>query len=211
MNMPAAKRPFADIMAKFISVIFHPVFMPLYGLIIIFSAPTLFGFLPSVQKKIVLLIFSTNNILLPLSLIPYLKWRKMISSWTIDDRSERIIPMAITSFFYMVTVYVVLKFNIPVFIKSFILSTALFSFVLTVINFWWKISIHAAGAGAMTSLIFVLSIRMHTPLTPFLISAILASGLILSSRLWLNSHNPREVWLGYLAGIAGMAGFLSIF
>jgi hypothetical protein len=211
MNMPAAKRPFADFMAKFMSVIFHPVFMPLYGLIIIFSAPTLFGFLPLVQKKIVLLIFSTNNILLPLSLIPYLKWRKMISSWTIDDRSERVIPMAITSFFYMVTVYVVLKFNIPVFIKSFILSTSLFSFVLTVINFWWKISIHSAGAGAMTSLIFVLSIRMHTPLTPFLISAILASGLILSSRLWLNSHNPREVWFGYLAGIAGMAGFMSIF
>lgn len=198
-------------MAKLISVIFHPILMPLYGLIIIFSGPTLFDYLPSVQKKIVLLIFSTNNILLPLSLIPYLKWRKMISSWTMDDRSERIIPMAITSFFYMVTVYVVLKFNIPVFIKSFILSTALLSFVLTIINFWWKISIHSAGAGAMTSLIFVLSIKMHTPLTPFLISAILSSGLILSSRLWLNSHNPKEVWLGYLAGIAGMAGFLSIF
>jgi len=211
MNMPAGQHPFADFMAKFISVIFHPVLMPLYGLIIIFSAPTLFDFLPSVQKKIVLLIFSTNNILLPLSLIPYMKWRKMISSWTIDDRSERIIPMAITSFFYLVTVYVVLKFNIPVFIKAFILSTALFSFVLTVINFWWKISIHSAAAGAMTSLIFVLSIKMHTPLTPFLISAILASGLILSSRLWLNSHNPKEVWIGYLAGIAGMAGFLSIF
>jgi len=211
MNMPAGQHPFADFMAKFISVIFHPVLMPLYGLIIIFSAPTLFDFLPSVQKKIVLLIFSTNNILLPLSLIPYMKWRKMISSWTIDDRSERIIPMAITSFFYLVTVYVVLKFNIPVFIKAFILSTALFSFVLTIINFWWKISIHAAGAGAMTSLIFVLSIKMHTPLTPFLISAILASGLILSSRLWLNSHNPKEVWFGYLAGIAGVAGFLSIF
>jgi len=211
MNMPAAQRPFADSMAKFISGIFHPVLMPLYGLTIILSAPTLFDFLPSVQKKIILLIFSTNNILLPLSLIPYLKWRKMISSWTIDDRSERFIPMAITSFFYLVTVYVVLKFNIPVFIKAFILSTALFSFVLTVINFWWKISIHAAGAGAMTSLIFVLSIKMHTPLTPFLISAILASGLILSSRLWLNSHNTKEVWLGYLSGIAGMAGFLSIF
>jgi len=211
MNMPADQHPYADTMAKLISVIFHPILMPLYGLIIIFSAPTLFDYLPSVQKKIVLLIFSTNNILLPLSLIPYLKWRKMISSWTLDDRSERIIPMAVTSFFYLVTVYVVLKFNIPVFIKAFILSTALFSFVLTVINFWWKISIHAAGAGAMTSLIFVLSIKMHTPLTPFLLSAILASGLILSSRLWLNSHNPKEVWLGYLAGIAGMAGFLSIF
>ena len=153
----------------------------------------------------------TNNIALPLSLIPYLKWRKLISSWTIDIRSERIIPMAITSFFYFVTLYVVLRFNIPIFIKAFILSTALLSFAVTIINFWWKISIHSVGAGALTSLIFVLSIKMYTPLTLFLLSSIIASGLILSARLWLDSHSPREVWLGYLAGIAGMALLLFIF
>jgi len=202
---------FTNTIAKIISVIFHPLLMPLYGLLIIFSAPTLFGYLPVTQKKIILFIILTNNVALPLSLIPYLKWRKLISSWTIDNRSERIIPMAITSFFYFVTLYVVLRFNIPVFIKAFILSAALLSFAVTVINFWWKISIHSVGAGALTSLIFVLSIKMYTPLTLFLMSSIIASGLILSARLWLNSHSPKEVWLGYLAGVAGMALLLFIF
>ncbi len=107
MTMSGTSSPFADTLAKIITVIFHPLLMPLYGLLIIFSAPTLFGYLPFVQKKVIVLILSTNNILLPLSLLPYLKWRKLISSWSINERSERIIPMALTSFFYFVTVYVV--------------------------------------------------------------------------------------------------------
>ena len=102
MTIPGTSHPFADTLAKIITVIFHPLLMPLYGLLIIFSAPTLFGYLPFVQKKVIVLILSTNNILLPLSLLPYLKWRKIISTWTINERSERIIPMAITSFFYFI-------------------------------------------------------------------------------------------------------------
>lgn len=200
-----------DTLAKIITVIFHPLLMPLYGLLIIFSAPTLFGFIPFVQKKVIILILLTNNILLPLSLLPYLKWRKIITTWSLSDRSERIIPMALTSLFYFVTLYIVLKYRIPVFIKTVILSTALIAFAVSLINFWWKISVHSVGAGALTALIFVLSFKMHTPLTIFLIPAIIISGLVLSSRLWLNSHSPKEVWLGYLLGIAGMTSLLLIF
>ena len=109
------------------------------------------------------------------------------------------------------TLYVVLQFSIPVFIKAMVLSTALLSFVVTIINFWWKISIHSVGTGALTSLIIVLSIKMRTPVTPILISVILASGLVLSSRLWLNAHSPKEAWLGFFTGVAGMAVLLLIF
>jgi hypothetical protein len=44
-----------------------------------------------------------------------------------------------------------------------------------------------------------------------MISAIIISGMVLSSRLWLNSHSPKEVWLGYLVGTAGLALLLLIF
>lgn len=211
MMMPGYPRSLADTLSKTVSVIFHPLLLPLYGLLIIFSAPTLFGYMPFVQKKVMITILLINNVLLPLSLIPYFKWRRIITTWTMENRNERIIPLAITSFFYFITVYIVLRFSIPVFIKAFILSTALLSFIVTIINFWWKISLHSVGAGALTALIFVLSFTMHTPLTVFLLSAITASGLILSSRLWLDSHSPAEVWLGYLLGIGGMSALLIIF
>jgi hypothetical protein len=175
--------------------------MPVYGMLIIFSAPTLFGYLPFSVKKILFFIVLVNNVLLPLSLMPYFRYRNIISSWMIEERKERTAPMITTSFFYLVTAYIFLRFQIPLFIKYFVLVSAIMSLAVTIINFWWKISVHAVGSGALIALVVILSIKMHTPLTWFFVPVILASGLVMSSRLWLNSHSPAEIWLGFLLGV----------
>src|SRR5450759_3034703 len=83
---------FLDKVAKIIAIIFNPLLMPVYGMAVIFSAPTLFGYLPFNIKKLLLLIMLVNNILLPLSLLPFFIHRNIISSWTISERKERNIP-----------------------------------------------------------------------------------------------------------------------
>jgi hypothetical protein len=40
------KKDFLNSLAKILSIIFHPLLMLFYGLAIIFTAPTLFGYLP---------------------------------------------------------------------------------------------------------------------------------------------------------------------
>lgn len=189
-----------DLLAKIISIVFHPLLITAYGILIIFSAPTLIGYIPFTVKKILLIIIVINNLFLPLSLIPYFKFRNIISSWFIEKRQERIVPLLTTSFFYSVTVFITFRFHIPEFIKAFLITVAFLAIAVTVINFWWKISIHSTGAGALAALVVILSIKMHTPLTWFLIAVILSAGLIMSARLWLNSHTPREVWIGFLLG-----------
>lgn len=197
--------------AKIISVIFHPLFMPVYGMIIIFSAPTLYGYLPFEVKKLLFLIVLINNVILPLSLLPFLKYRNIISSWTVENRRERIIPLLITTLLYASTSFIVMKFPIPVFLKSFIFAAFFVSLAITVINFWWKISIHSAGAGALSALVLILSLKMYSSLVWYLIMVIIAGGLILSSRLKLNSHSPQEVWLGFLTGSMGLGFFMWFF
>jgi hypothetical protein len=141
----------------------------------------------------------------------YLHYRKLIKSYVIDNRGERVLPLVLTTFFYYITVYIFIRYRIPVFIKSFMLAAAIISTVLMIINFWFMISIHAAGAGALVALVLVLSLRMQTPLTWFLVPAILIAGAVISSRLFLNSHTPREAWLGFLLGFGLMALLLSVF
>lgn len=209
--MRSKSERFGDHAAKVISIIFHPLLMPLYGMLIIFSAPTLFGFLPDNFKRSLITIILVNNILVPLSLMPYYRYRNIISSWVVKDRSERTIPLFATTFFYLITTYLVLRYHIPVFIKSFILSAAVLSLVISIINFRIKISIHSAGAGALMALILILSIKMHTPLTGLFIASAMISGLVLSSRLWLDSHTPLEVWSGFFLGVLVPALLLSIF
>jgi hypothetical protein len=195
-------------LARIISIIFHPLLMPVYGLVIIFSAPTLFGYLPFQIKKLLFMIICVNNVLLPLSLLPFLYHRQIITSWSITERKERYIPLILTAVLYCTTSYIIFKFPIPIFLKSFIFATAFLSIVVTAINFIWKISLHAVGAGALIALVLLLSLKMLTPLQWYLIPVIISAGLILSSRLKLNFHSPQQVWLGLLSGFAGLALFM---
>jgi hypothetical protein len=197
--------------AKTISVVFHPLLIPLYGMIIIFSSPTFFWYVPFKVKGILLLIIATNNIIIPITLMPFFRYRNIISSWLIETRKDRIAPLITVSMFYIITSFIMLRLPIPFFIKAYVFSTSLVVIAVTVINFWWKISIHSVGAGALAGIVIVLSFAMTVPLTWFLIPVILISGLILSSRLKLNSNNVREVYIGFLSGFVGINLFMLLF
>ena len=197
--------------AKTISVVLHPLFMPVYGLLLIFYAPTLFGYLPGSIKKLLIIIVLINNVLLPLSLMPYLRYRNYITSWTIDNRKERMIPMFIASVLYAATSYIVIRYPVPVFIKTFILGIFIISLLLTALNMWWKISLHSAATGAIAALVLVLSLKMNSTLLWPLMIVIVSAGLVLSSRLKLNAHNPAEVWSGFFLGYFGLGLLLWFF
>ena len=190
--------------AKVISLIFHPLIMPLYGLIIIFYTPTLFGYLPFSVKRILFLVVLINNILLPSSLIPYLMYRNQISSWAMENRRERVLPLFIATILFAATSYIVIRYPVPVFIKSYILGIFIISLLITVITLWWKISIHATAVGSISALVMVLSVKMNSPLLLLLLFVIFVSGLTLSARLKLNAHNPPEVWVGFFFGYVSM-------
>ena len=134
----------------------------------------------------------------------------IISSYSINDRKERNVPLIITTVLYGTTSYIIFKFPIPVFLKTFIFSTAFLSLIVTLINFRWKISLHSVGSGALIALVLILSVKMLTPLQWYLIGAFVAAGLTLSSRLKLNIHNPQQVWIGLLTGFFGMTLFMII-
>lgn len=201
----------SDSVAKVISLLFHPLLMPLYGLLIIFSAPTLLGYLPLAVKKILFIIITINNVLIPLTLLPFFRFRNVISSYAIQDRKERIIPMLAVTFLYSVTSIIVYRLQIPVFLKTFIVATAFLSLWVTLVNLWWKISVHSVGVGALVALVFFLSVKMYTALTWHLIGVILVGGFVLSSRLRLNSHTPAQVWAGFALGLLGIAFFMLVF
>jgi hypothetical protein len=197
--------------AQVISVFFHPLLIPVYGMAIIFSAPTLFGYLPFTVKKLLFFIVLVNNVLVPISLLPFLRYRNIISSWTIFKREERTVPLIISTLLYSTTSYIIYRFPLPVFLKSFIFAAAFVSLIVTLINFRWKISLHSVGAGYLLALVLLLSFKMYTPLLWYLISAVFAGGLVMSSSLRLNFHNPQQVWFGFLTGFFGLTLFMMFF
>jgi len=194
------KKDLPDKAALTISVIFHPLLMPIYGMIIIFSAPTLFGYLPYDVKKVLFLIVLINDVLLPLSLIPYLRYRNHITSWSVDKRRERILPLFIATILYAATSYLIIRYPVPLLIKTFIMGIFIISLAVTAVNLWWKISIHSTAVGSIAALVFVLSVKMNSTLLWPMLIVITGAGLTLSARLRLNAHSPSEVWSGFFLG-----------
>ncbi|MGE5419392.1 MAG: hypothetical protein ACM3UT_04360 [Chloroflexota bacterium] len=196
---------------KIISILFHPVFIPVYGLALILSANTPFGYLPYQVKRLLFLIIVVNNVLLPLSLLPILRHMNFISSYSMDEKEERMVPLVVASILYAVTSYIIFRFPVPGFLKSFILSVFLVSVILTIINFRWKISLHSTGIGAMIALIMFLAFRLYSPLFWYLVFVAVAGGFVLSSRLRLMIHTPRQVWYGCSLGFVSTTFFLLFF
>jgi membrane-associated phospholipid phosphatase len=91
------------------------------------------------------------------------------------------------------------------------LAVAFLAIAVTIINFWWKISIHAAGSGASIALVVILSIKMQASLPWFLVAVILSAGLVMTARLWLNTHGPKEVWSGFFLGFICSGLFLFLY
>jgi len=190
--------------AQILAVIFFPGFLPIYGLLIIFNAPTFFAYELAARygslKGIILLLAFVNMTVVPVALMPLLKYRNIISSYSMNTRSDRIIPMAIGSLMYLVTSIIFYSFQIPELIKSFVLASTILSILILIITLKWKISIHSAGVGSLLATVMALSVRMYANLAAIWIPLIFLSGLLLASRLYLNSHNPPQIYAGFALG-----------
>jgi hypothetical protein len=197
--------------AKTLSVILHPLLIPVYGLLVIFTAPTMFFYLPFKIKEILFFILLINNVLIPVSLLPFLRFRYYMNPGIVNARKERLIPLLALSVLYGITSFIMSGLHVPIFLKVYSYSITFLAVALFLVNLRWRISLFSAGAGFLTALVIVLSLKMSSGLPWFMVSALLLSGLILSARLRLNAHSPLEVYLGYISGLTVLISFMFIF
>ncbi|MBM3421309.1 MAG: hypothetical protein FJY11_09260 [Bacteroidetes bacterium] len=213
LEMPAGEHPgtraresrIAGFIAWAVTIVFHPVFLPLYGMLLIFNIPALFSFLPGGARRVVFLMVLVNNVLLPLAMLPLFRLRNMISSYRLEDRRERIIPLLSASLMYFITAIMIYRFQLPALIKAFSFASACVVFVTALLSFRWKVSVHASGAGAMVATVLLISFKMYAVLIWVVVAVILVSGMVMTARIWLREHTPGEVYAGFLAGFTVMA------
>lgn len=198
--------------AKIISIIFHPVLMPAYGMLILFSSGTFISYLPEAVKRISLIIIAVNTIILPLSLIPLYLSQNIIKSIQMNTSRERIIPMAMNAIFYYLGFYLLNRLQVPDMIKIYMLASFLVAAVTLILCLKWKISIHMIGIGGLTGAIISIYFHLGIDLKAVWMTLIIFSGLTGFARLYLNRHNPAQVYSGFLTGflIAGGVVLLAL-
>ncbi len=197
--------------AKFISIVLHPLLMTSYLFII------LFFFLPIIFQPIrpslafIGLIFLMTFVLPALN-FAFFKITGTIDNLTMPERRQRTLPFLFISILYCVVTFlfhwkvsVASVTNLLMIISALVVLTAL-------ITLFYKVSIHSAAIWGVIGILLPLHKSSNGSLLPSIIVLIVAAGLVMSSRLQLNAHTPREVLTGSVLGFGiGFAGMLILF
>ncbi len=195
-----------------LSYIFHPIFLPIIGLFFLFTMPSLTpGLLEKSLfaidteiKTAIYLIFGTLTVLAPGISILIMYWSKVISSMQMDTKKERIYPL-ITVLMYLVFCYIYLReliSNQPSYtlLLSYTFGTLLVILICFLLNFYLKVSLHAAGFfGLIGAVIGYFNTQVNFNL-PFIIILILIGGLISAGRIYLKAHSNAEILTGIFVG-----------
>ena len=207
------------IASHLISWVFLPLFMPVYGLLITMYTPSyqnsalnedsLF-FLSDGSKTAILYMFLIFSVIAPGISFVVLRKKNIISTIDMENQKERNIPMFIMLSYCLLLyfLFIVKAPNniLPKYIYALPLSGVFVTVIYTYINRWIKISLHGGGAGILTGFIFAYVFEQTLFEFWILIFVILASGLTISARLFLNKHTPKEVYTGW--GLAVIMTFL---
>jgi len=189
--------------ANVVSLVLHPIFIPVYvACFLLFLHPMLFaGYAQPAKWKLVATIF-VNLCLLPLVTV-FLCWRlKFVGSMLLATQRDRIIPLAATMIFYFWCWFVLKNFTeIPALFRQFLLGSFITVIVAWIANIYFKISLHALGAGGMLCFMLLVVFGSDGGSAGYLAAAAVVAGLVCSARLVLENHRPADVYAGLVLGM----------
>lgn len=193
------------IACNILSWVMVPLFMPVYGLIFAFNF-SLLDYLPTVSKWVFVLIDAGINVGFPM-IVFFLLWKRgMVADMGLNRRTDRWVPYIVTIVAICLTAWFMWYKGAPKWIVMFFLGGAAGGIVNLVVNYWWKISAHAAGVAGVLALLVRLAKMGFSPhpMLFWIIGWILILGLVGSARVWLGRHTLWQVLAGYAVGFLGV-------
>jgi hypothetical protein len=187
--------------ARWISILLHPLFMPLYTLAIAFQLDfRLSFFLQPAMRWITYGMVFVMTVLFPLSSAWMLKRGGLVSGIDMPTARERVGPYVMTLFYYALTYWLLRRtlHHEATYAMFFGAMMALLATMLITLR--WKISAHMVGIGGLLGALGSLML-LHGAIGPFVLAtAILASGLLGTARLLDSDHQPAQIYAGAVMG-----------
>lgn len=187
--------------ARALSLLFHPLYWPLVGLVVLFTATYLAG-LPLLYKLWVLGVIALFTIALPSWLIRIYRHYQGWTPFELGARERRMVPYALSIAAYMLCTYVLESAHAPHFLATIVIIALLIQIACAVANAWWKVSVHCAAAGGMTGAVAGFSLLFGFNPVWWLALLVLLAGVIGTCRMLLRQHTLGQCVGGFLTGVA---------
>jgi hypothetical protein len=204
--------------SKFLSVVFHPLFLSLgLFLIIYLGAPQilLFQFLDVKVLKALFILLFIYALAFPLLMVFVMKRMGLVHSYLEPERNDRRRLLIMIMGIYLALAYFLNS-------KGTLLQPAgklIFFYCIQLVllylfNFFYKISIHVWVLSAIIGLFYVFYIySQNQEIFRLMLLFIVLTGLLCSSRLILRAHTEPEVYLAIPLGLisGALCSFLLFF
>ena len=198
-----------------VSWVLMPLLMPIYAIWIVlfipaYQLPPKLGLLQTIDyspemKWTIVLTIAIFSLFAPGISLLIMKRAGLISTIEVDNQKERNLPLVVT-LFYCIVLFIMMRNQIakeflPDYIFALPLACFAVNLAMLISNRFLKISLHAAGAGLLTGYILAFTFSQLAYSHWIIIFSIFASGLVVSSRLYLKKHTPIQLILGYLISL----------
>lgn len=185
---------------KFISYVLHPLLFSFMGsFLYLYLTPK---HVAKQQEYVILMMVFVSTYLVPILLLALLKKVKMIKDYhlrTIDERKFPILFFIMLSFLIgraMLSTQIADLLSFSFFGVAFALS-----FTYLLFNIKVKTSLHTLGIGGIIGFVMVMSYEYQLNFNSLIAGLFIIAGLIGVSRLGLNAHRPKEIYIGFLLGL----------
>lgn len=191
--------------ANILSIVFHPMMMPIYAMLFLLYGHTMWSMLPAYYKTITLIQIGVATCLLPLASISILVAMGYVGDPEMPNKSERVLPLGISSIIIGVACfYMHLKAELP--FPLIRMSDGMFVMMIVsmCISSVWKISLHGMGVGALLVFVCVVGITSCIDFSMPACVTFAIAGTVAWARMYLDAHTPTQLLVGFLLGTGCM-------
>lgn len=196
---------FLDILAKIISVVLYPLFIPTYG-IGLFCYMHGLHVAPLNLEWILVAVFGTFLLtcVLPITAIWIMMKKGEVKDFYIDNPHERTMPYIYSALGFAFWSYLLVSIlHAPLFLSLIAIGATLAISLVAIINRAWKISAHMTGFGGLVGGIFCYCLGIGAIPTWGTFGLWLGLSLLLMwARLHTQAHTPAQVSAGWLLGLS---------
>jgi len=186
--------------AKLLSGLFFPLFIPIYGAFLLFSLKV-FSFYPYYYIRSAYLTIFLFGTIVPFACILLLYKLKKIPDMGLENKKDRFIPYLCTFVSYYICALILSKLAMPTYIPLLMVAVAVSLLINAIVNTWWKISAHMTGVGGMLGGILCVSWKFYINPSLWIIAITLVCGMVAAARLHLSAHTRGQVAAGFLNGL----------
>lgn len=187
-----------------VSWLLHPFFVPLYMMLVLLFTRTVFSHYALGVKIYLVWVVVLFTLVLPALSLVVLRALGRLADYRIDRRRDRYLPLALGALFYLLCALTLVKVPSAFLLRKIMVAAAGCEILCLLVTLRWKISLHLTGMGAVVALFSLLSIAGVGDLMGPLLVAVVGSGLLASSRLYLGCYNGLQILAGFCGGFLVM-------